>query len=83
LEQVHVFLNNIHELTTATLVVEINASQPMKRGKKPTGSEDILYPGHMHTLEHNASKLKDFHCIVPRAIIIECWINGQPVKALC
>jgi RNase H-like domain found in reverse transcriptase/Reverse transcriptase (RNA-dependent DNA polymerase)/gag-polyprotein putative aspartyl protease len=42
----------------------------------------IAYPDHMNGLERNASRPKDFLRIVPKAMIIECHINGNTVRAL-
>jgi Zinc knuckle len=40
------------------------------------------YPQHMNMFERNASRPKDFKCVIPRAIIIDCHVNGHAVCAL-
>ena len=40
------------------------------------------YPQLMNMLERNASMPKDFLRIVPKAMIIECQINGKPMRTL-
>lgn len=45
-------------------------------------SEMNTYPQLMNMLERNASIPKDFMRIVPKAMIIECQINGKPMRTL-
>ena len=48
------------------------------KGKDPTET----YPNYMTALEQNAAKPKDFTRIVPKAIIVQCHIEGQSMRAL-
>ena len=71
-----------HSHNTVDAQVQCNATSVKNHQMSKATSHLKTYPQLMNTLERNASKPKDFNQIVPKAFIVECQINGKPMKAL-
>ena len=64
------------DMTCNTIGLRPNA----KKGKAK--DKGLPYPDYMLGVEHNSSKPKDFNQVVPKAIIVECMLEGIQVRAL-